>query len=171
MDIEKRISEIEKYFESFDIVKVEGEGKSELVAYINLSLPSKWVIGDETREKYGVDYKSNNFGRPGEMNEICFFSDYSNGLEKLFDAVSYNVDNNIIAEKKMAILKNKIEGLKEMFEDDKYTIDNLESIKFECGEFKKHEPFMGKIVHDDIQKKKDEPKPVQDNTKNESKKK
>ena len=128
MELEKRIEKIKDYFVEMKIIIMKDDNDQDThVIYVTVKLPEKWIIDETTEEKYGVSYI------PGDKsweNQFSFFAELKTGIDKVFDAIDYNVQSNIIAEKKVSILHDKMEALKKMFQNEKYDVTDLESLDF-----------------------------------------
>lgn len=101
--MQKRIENVKEYFVAFNI--------AENTAYAQLRFPSKWdVPSNEILEE--------NFNTRSAIEgdgSVYFFSDMSNGIMNVFDAVDFTIEYNKDLEEKSELFREKIEELKQIF--------------------------------------------------------
>ena len=112
----------------FKEMKVFGGEGGEIDACISVLFPKNWVVDDEeTEEKFGVKVASEN-------SIFYFWAPIDVGTDKVFDAVEYNVNRNKEAQMKAELFDEKLKELKELFYDEKNTLEDLKSLRFEFGQ-------------------------------------
>lgn len=123
MEIQDRINKIKQYFINFNIV----EGYS----YILAKFPPNWKMPkkEELMEAYGVKIAADPKG-------ICFFTEFSNSTDMLFDAVEYIIDFNEKLMERVALFKEKMNELNELFSSE--DLETLKTLEFKFGKKKKN---------------------------------
>jgi hypothetical protein len=122
MTLQEEILSIQEYFRS-----VEYFGKGIVV---KVEFPSKWSVYPSNDEKIKVAPDDN------IPNVFFYFTDLSEGtLEEVFSLIRETAEMNINAVKKIELMKEKIEELKEIFASK--TIEELQNLKFTFEEEKK----------------------------------
>lgn len=117
MDIKERIKKLGSYFVSMNLSAENG------IIYILVSFPKGWAFSELTECNFNVRVVKNEI--PGQF---YFFTDMEIGFEKLFNAIEYNIKFNEEAQIKVALLRDKIEELKDIFE--KEDISTLKTLEF-----------------------------------------
>lgn len=120
MEIKDRIKRISQYFKEMKIINIDGAQ----VIYINVKFPQGWTIDENIEEKFSTVVQNGN-----ELNEYYFFTEIENE-EKIFEAIEYNIEKMKDAIERATLLKQKVNELKDIFQDEKITIDNLRNLKF-----------------------------------------
>lgn len=115
MDIQEKINSLGGHFHGMNVV--------ENVIYVAICWPKTWVVSKLTETNYKV------MTSPLEEHYgYYFYADMSVGFEKIFDAIEYNMAFNKMAEEKMALLKEYVEQLKDIFEKEE--VETLKTLKF-----------------------------------------
>lgn len=101
--MQERIDKIKEYFVAFNI--------AEGISYIKVKFPKKWEIPnvDILKENFKVSIAEESDG------DFYFFSELTNGIDNVFDAVDFVVDFNKDLEAKTQLFTEKINELKELF--------------------------------------------------------
>jgi hypothetical protein len=120
MNIKERIKRISEYFKEMQIVNVDGIQ----TIYVVVNFPSNWRIDDEIENKYNTIVEKGN-----NANEYYFFTELENE-EKVFDAIEYNVEKMKDAIERATLLKQKINELKDLFQDESISIQTLRTLSF-----------------------------------------
>lgn len=87
--------------------------------YVSVNFPSIWVISDLTAQKYNTQAVKADDGL------TYFWSELSNGMDNVFDAIDFNITENINAQKKVELYERKKNELRSIFENDAYTLEDL----------------------------------------------
>ena len=113
--MQDRIEKIKEYFVAFNI--------AENMAYTQVRFPNKWDVpsSEILEENFNVNTAIESDGT------IYFFSEMSNGILNVFDAVDFTIDYNKDLEEKSELFREKIEELKELFATK--TLDELRTMK------------------------------------------
>lgn len=122
MDLQKRIEKIKEYF--YDM-KMSTEDN---IVYVQTKFPSNWTISELLEDNFNVR------GVDSKKGTQIFFTEISNGFERVFDAIDYTVQMNVSALERLDLFRTKIEELKELFDNE--DIDKLKRLEFT---FKKSE--------------------------------
>lgn len=117
MNIKERIKRLGTYFNSMNIAAENN------IIYVLVNFPQGWGCSEVTEHNFNV--KTVRDENPGFF---YFFADMEIGFDKLFDAIEYNIKFNEDAQAKVALLRNKIEELKNVFEQE--DIQTLETLEF-----------------------------------------
>lgn len=128
MNIKERIEKLGKYFNSMNLSSENG------IIYVRVQFPKAWGCSEVTEHNFNV--KSVQDEIPGYF---YFFADMEVGFDKVFDAIEYNIQFNEEAQAKVSLLKEKIEELKYIFENE--DIDVLKTLEFK---YKKKKPKTNK---------------------------
>lgn len=123
-NINDRIKKINKYFDVMNIASKEG------IIYVGVQFPKAWECSDITEDNFNVKVVKDTI--PGYF---YFFSSLNDNLENIFDAIDFNINFNLDAETKLSLLKEKIEQLKSIFENE--DINVLKTIEFKYKKKKK----------------------------------
>lgn len=121
MNIKERIKNIKEYFKEMQIVTIEDEQ----IIYVVVKFPHGWVIDSDVELKYNVTVEEGN-----APNEYYFSTDIESGENVIFDAIEYNVEKMKDAIERAQLLKQKMIELKNIFENDEITLDELRHLKF-----------------------------------------
>jgi hypothetical protein len=121
MNIKERIKNIKEYFKEMQIVTIEDEQ----IIYVVVKFPHGWVIDSDVETKYNVTVEEGN-----APNEYYFSTDIESGENVIFDAIEYNVEKMKDAIERAQLLKQKMIELKNIFENDEITLDELRHLKF-----------------------------------------
>ena len=114
--MQKRIEKIKEYF--YDM-KMSMEDN---IVYVQTKFPSNWTISELLEENFrvkGVDTKK---------GTQIFFTELSNGFDRIFDAIDYTVDMNLSALERLDLFKKKVEELKNLFDFE--DIEKLKRLEF-----------------------------------------
>lgn len=117
MGIKERIDNLGVYFDSMNLSSENG------IIYIRVKFPKGWGCSELT--EYNYNTKSVQDDMPGYF---YFFADMEVGFDKVFDAIEYNIRFNEEAQAKVNLLREKIEELKSIFENE--DIDVLKTLEF-----------------------------------------
>ena len=126
MDIKKRIEKIGNYFNSMNLSSENG------IIYIRVHFPKGWGCSEVTEHNFNV--KSVQDEIPGYF---YFFADMEIGFDKVFDAIEYNIKFNEEAQAKVRLLTEKIEELKDIFENEDINILKTLEFKYKKRRLKK----------------------------------
>lgn len=124
MDIKERIEKIRDYFNSINL-----SSENEII-YVRVQFPKGWGCSEVTEHNFNVKCVKDEV--PGYF---YFFADMEVGFDKVFDAIEYNIQFNQEAQEKVSLLKEKIEELKYIFENE--DIEVLKTLEFK---YKKKKP-------------------------------
>ena len=109
----------------FKEMKVFGGEGGEIDACVSVCFPKNWVVDDaETEEKFGVKVASEN-------SIFYFWAPIDVGMDKVFDAVEHTVKRNKEAQMKAELFEEKLKELKDLFYDEKNTLEDLKGLRFE----------------------------------------
>lgn len=117
MDIKERIENLGKYFNSMNLSSENG------IIYVRVQFPKGWGCSEVTEHNFNVKAVQDEI--PGYF---YFFAEMEIGFDKVFDAIEYNIHFNEEAQAKVGLLKEKIEELKYVFENE--DIDVLKTLEF-----------------------------------------
>lgn len=117
MGIKERIDKLGVYFDSMNLSSENG------IIYIRVKFPKGWGCSELT--EYNYNTKSVQDDMPGYF---YFFANIEVGFDKVFDAIEYNIRFNEEAQAKVNLLREKIEELKSIFENE--DIDVLKTLEF-----------------------------------------
>ena len=127
-DIKDRIKKIEPYFKGMQVDEADGEQ----IIYVMVNFPPKWIIQDDTPDKFDVS-----IGREDTLYYFC--AKLEQGFDIIFDAIDYN-----IAEMKAALERSQIfrQKMAELQEKEKENADYFFKIlKFTLYEQKQFTAF------------------------------
>ena len=124
MNIKQRIEKIQQYFKEMQIVTVEGKQ----VIYVVVNFPRNWIIDEEIEKKFGITVSQGT-----NVTEYYFCTDIDSGEDVLFDAIDYNIDKMKEAIERAQLLAAKTRELKELFENESVTIEELRTLEFVYG--------------------------------------
>ena len=117
MDIKNRIERLGGYFKSVNLAAENG------IIYVLVDFPKGWGFSDLTEYNFNVKVVKNEF--PGQY---YFFAEMEIGFDKIFDAIEFNIKFNEEAQAKVTLLREKIEELKNIFENE--NINVLKTLEF-----------------------------------------
>ena len=121
MSVEERIEKIRPYFGEMKIVNNQS---NECYICISCHFPDKWKIcPDATKEKYKTDCSE-------EQGSAIFWCPMTTGFDTIFDAIDYNINVNKLAQERIALFKNKMNELKDLFNDNDMPIEMLRTLTF-----------------------------------------
>lgn len=134
--MQNRINKIGEYFKTFNI--------SDNIAYISITLPSKWQLPDINilEESFKVKVA------PDDNGIIYFFTDVSNGIDTLFESVEFTISFNKDLEEKLRLLKEKVEYLKELFATN--TLEDLKTIEIKLKTKRGKKAKKNEVVENEI---------------------
>lgn len=133
MELKERIENLGTYFSSMNVASENG------IIYVQVKFPQTWGCSELT--EYNFNVKAVRDEIPGYF---YFFADLSVGFDKIFDAIDFNIQFNKEAQAKVALLREKVEELKKIFEEE--DIAALQTLEFK---YKKKKPKTNKIVKND----------------------
>lgn len=120
MNIKERIKKISEYFKEMQVIDVDGVQ----TIYVVVKFPNGWKIDNTLEEKYKTIVEVGN-----EPNEFYFFTELENE-ENVFNAIEYNIEKMKDAIERATLLKQKINELKELFQDESISIQTLRTLNF-----------------------------------------
>ena len=127
-DINQRIKKISKYFIGMKVDKLNDDS----YIYVNVKFPSKWSVNkQEILDNFGVTVGMDNGGI------YYFVADISDGFDVIFDAIDNIIEKMSIIEERNALFKQKIENLRELFENNDIPIESLRTLEFKYKQPKK----------------------------------
>lgn len=116
MALNERIQKLKPYLLVYNVSIEDG------VQYAVLKMPEKWSVpSNEIDKAYGVKVRAIEGG-------ICFLADIDAGQDTLFDSLDYVVNLNVKMQERVALLKQKVDELKEIFM--KEDLEKLKTIEF-----------------------------------------
>lgn len=124
MNIQERINNLGDYFKGMQVSSENG------IIYVTVQFQKGWACSEVTEHNFGV--KAVQDETPGIF---FFFTDMEVGFDKVFDAIEYNIKFNEEAQAKVNLLREKIEELRTIFENE--DIDILKTLEFK---YKKKSP-------------------------------
>ena len=124
MNIKERIERLGMYFHSMNVAAENN------IIYVRVQFPKGWGCSELT--EYNFNVKSVTDEIPGYF---YFFANMEIGFDKIFDAIEYNIQFNEEAQAKVSLLREKIEELKDIFENE--DINVLKTLEFK---YKKKKP-------------------------------
>lgn len=136
MNIKERIERLGMYFNSMNVAAENN------IIYVRVQFPKGWGCSELTEHNFNVTAVTDEI--PGYF---YFFANMEIGFDKIFDAIEYNIQFNEEAQAKVSLLREKIEELKNIFENE--DINVLKTLEFK---YKKKKP---KIVSDKNKSNKD----------------
>lgn len=117
MNIKERINKLGIYFDSMNLSSENG------IIYIRVKFPKGWGCSELTEYNYNTKCVQDDI--PGYF---YFFAEMEVGFDKIFDAIEFNIQFNEEAQAKVYLLREKIEDLKTIFENE--DIDTLKTLEF-----------------------------------------
>lgn len=117
LDIISRIKKLGEYFNSMSI---EGENG---IIYVRVNFPKGWGCSEVTEHNFNVTAVKDEI--PGFF---YFYTETDLGVERIFDAIEYNIKFNQDAQDKVNLLREKIEQLKKIFEEEDISV--LKTLEF-----------------------------------------
>ena len=117
MNIQERINNLGDYFKGMQVSAENG------IIYVTVQFHKGWACSEVTEHNFNV--KAVQDDTPGLF---YFFTDMEVGFDKVFDAIDYNIRFNEEAQAKVNLLRNKIEALRSIFENE--DIDKLKRLEF-----------------------------------------
>ena len=141
MNINERINKLGVYFDSMNL-----SSKNNII-YVRVAFPKGWGCSEVTEHNFNVKAVKDDV--PGYF---YFFANMEIGFDKVFDAIDYNIQFNEEAQIKVALLKDKIEELKFIFENE--DINVLKTLEFKYKKKKQRKEKETEIVEmNDVQTK------------------
>ena len=115
MDVNERIRNVGKYFAMFNV--------HDGVVCVGVRFPDKWTLFDAQTicDEFGIQIKS----KDGVTFFLC---DINDGFDPVFDAVDFIVEQNKSLEEKTNLLKQKVEELRTLFEEE--SLEKLKTLQF-----------------------------------------
>ena len=117
MNINERIKELGSYFKGLNIV--------EDTTFVLVKFPEKWKVFDETLLNQNFKVYS---GTKEGVDGIFFLTETSNGVDCLFDAINYVINENKAFEEKATLLQEKANELRELFITE--SLEKLRTLEF-----------------------------------------
>lgn len=117
MNITERIESIKPYFYSMNVAAENG------IIYVLVQFPKGWGCSEVTEHNFGVSTV-----RDEAPDFYYFYATLSVGFDKVFDAIEYNIQFNLEAQAKVSLLREKVEELKNIFENE--DIETLKTLEF-----------------------------------------
>lgn len=139
MNIKERIERLGMYFHSMNVAAENN------IIYVRVQFPKGWGCSELT--EYNFNVKSVTDEIPGYF---YFFANMEIGFDKIFDAIEFNIRFNEEAQAKVALLREKIEELKDIFENE--DINVLKTLEFK---YKKKKPKTVKAQKTDTEESKE----------------
>ena len=122
MELKDRISRINEYFTNMEITNIDGKQ----VIYVGVQFPKGWIVDDEINKKYNVSVVEGT-----DDGNQYFACDIEDGIDRVFDAIDYNIAKMKDAIERARLLTEKTIQLKELFEDENNTVASLKTLRFE----------------------------------------
>lgn len=144
MNIKERIERLGMYFHSMNVAAENN------IIYVRVQFPKGWGCSELT--EYNFNVKSVTDEIPGYF---YFFANMEIGFDKIFDAIEFNIQFNEEAQAKVSLLREKIEELKDIFENE--DINVLKTLEFK---YKKKKPKSIKVQKTDTEELKEIVEPV-----------
>lgn len=138
MNIKERIERLGMYFHSMNVAAENN------IIYVRVQFPKGWGCSELT--EYNFNVKSVTDEIPGYF---YFFANMEIGFDKIFDAIEFNIRFNEEAQAKVSLLREKIEELKDIFENE--DINVLKTLEFK---YKKKKPKTVKAQKTDTEESK-----------------
>lgn len=117
MNIKERIERLGVYFNSMNVAAENN------IIYVRVQFPKGWGCSELTEHNFNVTAVTDEI--PGYF---YFFADMEVGFDKIFDAIDYNIQFNEEAQAKVTLLREKIEELKNIFENEDISV--LKTLEF-----------------------------------------
>lgn len=137
MDIQKRIANISEYFIGMQM------STDDNILYVRTRFPSNWVISDLLEDNFKVK------GFQDKKNNTQFFyTNIENGFDVVFDAVDFTIKMNKSALERLELFKQKVEELKELFDNEE--IDKLKRLEFTFKKAEKKQRKKKLTVNDEL---------------------
>ena len=133
MGIKERIDNLGVYFDSMNLSSENG------IIYIRVKFPKGWGCSELTEYNYNTKCVQDEM--PGFF---YFFADMEVGFDKVFDAIEYNIKFNEEAQAKVNLLREKIEELKTIFENE--DINTLKTLEIKYKNKKKSKSNVKKAI-------------------------
>ena len=138
MSVQERIAKIKEYFIGMQVENIGGEN----IIYVMVQFPPKWLIIDEEEQnKYNVSIIQSDNG----INQYIFCTSIENGFDCVFDAIDENISKMLIILERTKLLKEKVEQLKALFENEEISIESLRTL-----EFKYKQPKIKKTIKNTV---------------------
>lgn len=125
--IKERIEKLGSYFKQMQTAVAEN---GQQLIYVITSFPKNWVVDDyEIADKFSVAVQKGNV-----QNEYYFCTDLETGEDAIFDAIDYNIEKMQNAIERANLLTAKTKELKEIFENEEISLDQLRTLTFSYEE-------------------------------------
>lgn len=139
--LQDRINKIADYFKSMEIANN--------ILVIKVLYKNRWGVFNSEDDKIKV-CKSEEI-----QNEYFYYADYMTvSIDKIFDLIEETIEMNISTEKKVNLLAEKVEELKELFSNE--SLEKLETLFFDFKEIKKEKQKRRKNIKKDVKKENDD---------------
>lgn len=136
MNIKERIERLGMYFNSMNVAAENN------IIYVRVQFPKGWGCSELTEHNFNVTAVTDEI--PGYF---YFFANMEVGFDKIFDAIEYNIQFNEEAQTKVTLLREKIEELKNIFENEDISV--LKTLVFKYKKKKvKTTPTKRKVVEE-----------------------
>lgn len=117
MNTSERIKKLGNFFHKMEISTEENE----TVIYVAVSFPNGWMVDNKTETKFKVQSAT-------QQGITFFWTNITNGEGCVFDAIEYNIKQNREAQEKIKLYNQKVEELRDIFEDEDNTIEDLRAL-------------------------------------------
>lgn len=131
--MKEKIERLGKYFHSMNVASENN------IIYVRVQFPKGWGCSEVTEHNFNVKAVKDEI--PGYF---YFFASLEVGFDKVFEAIEYNIQFNEEAQAKVALLKDKIEELKDIFENE--DINVLKTLEFK---YKKKKNIKKSVVKEE----------------------
>lgn len=142
MNIKERIEKISSYFRSMNVAADNG------IIYVLVEFPKGWGCSEVTEHNFDVKAVRDD----ENIGYFYFFTNLEVGFDKVFDAIEYNIQFNEEAQAKVFLLREKIELLKDIFENE--DIDILKTLEFKMKRKKnnkKNKKTTPTVIESDVE--------------------
>ena len=119
MSIQERINKLGDYFKGMQVSAENG------IIYVTVQFQKGWACSEVTEHNFGVKAVQDEV--PGVF---YFFTDMEVGFDKVFDAIDYNIHFNEEAQAKVNLLREKIEELRNVFENEDINVSKTLEFKY-----------------------------------------
>jgi hypothetical protein len=126
MNIKERIERLGMYFHSMNVAAENN------IIYVRVQFPKGWGCSELT--EYNFNVKAVTDEVPGYF---YFFGNMEIGFDKIFDAIEFNIQFNEEAQAKVTLLREKIEELKQIFENEDINVLKTLEFKYKKKKVKK----------------------------------
>ena len=123
MDVNERIRNVGKYFAVFNV--------HDGAVCVGVRFPEKWTLFDAQTicEEFNIQIKTKD-------NTTFFLCDINDGFDPVFDAVDFIIEQNKSLEEKTTLLKQKVDELRTLFEQE--SLDRLKTLQFVFDDYEEN---------------------------------